>query len=133
MEQAFLEKVISLIEAVLQQNHLLKQLTKKVDALQEQGKKIMAEIDDLQAALDAQGQAITDFTTTLDAGVAAINTEIAQLAAAVQSATDLAALKTAVTAATGRVTSATGSISTASATLQSEIDALNADDTPPTP
>jgi len=93
----------------------------------------MAEIDDLQAALDAQGQAITTFTTTLDAGVAAINTEIAQLAAAVQSATDLAALKTAVTAATGRVTSATGSISTASATLQSEIDALNADDTPPTP
>ena len=93
---------------------------------------IMAEIDDLNQKLDDQAAALSAFNETLQAGVAAIQTEIAQLAAAVGSATDLATLKAQVVAATDRVTSATNGISNASETLQAQIDALSADD-PQTP
>jgi outer membrane murein-binding lipoprotein Lpp len=104
----------------------------KLDQIIKGQEKIMAEIDDLNQKLDEQSAAISAFTDTLNTGVTAIQTEIQQLAAAVQSATDLATLKAQVTQAAGRVSTATDGISAASQTLQTQIDALNADD-PATP
>jgi len=115
------EQAEKLIDLLAGNHHILKRIAK-------QGDRIMAEIDDLNAKLDAQATAITDFNSTLQNAVAAITTEIQQLAAAVQSATDLAALKTAVTTAAGRVQTATDGISAAGATLQGQVDALKADD-----
>lgn len=106
----------------------------KLDLILSKLEIIMSEITDLQAALDAQSQALTDFTTTLQAAISAIQTEINQLTAAVQSATDLAVLKQQVSDAATRVQSATDNISTANSTLAAQVTALSADDpTPPTP
>lgn len=103
-------------------------ILEKLELILEKEDKIMAEIDDLQAALDGQSTAIGTFTTTLDSAVAAIVHEMEQLAAAVQSATDLAALKAAVGAVVPRVTGFTDSVTAASATLQAQVDALASDD-----
>ena len=128
------DRVLAAIKAVkdqiLKAVHALKLNVKQIH---QEIRNIMAEIDDLNAKLDAQAQAISDFNTTLQNAVAAITTEIQQLAAAVQSATDLAALKVQVTAAAGRVQTATDGIGAAGVTLQGQIDALEADDPTATP
>ena len=106
----------------------VQKLDRELKLTRKEVKKIMAEIDDLNEKLDAQGTAVIDFNTTLGNAVAAIVKEIQQLAASVQSATDLAALKAKVAAAVPRVTGFTDSITAAQTTLQSQIDALAADD-----
>lgn len=90
----------------------------------------MAEIDDLNAKVDQLNTAVGSFDGVLQSAVTAIQTEISQLAGMAQSATDLAALKAAVAATTDKLTPAVEGISNASATLQTQIDALAADDTP---
>ncbi len=92
--------------------------------------RVMAEIDELNAKLDAQATAITDFNTTLQTATTAIATEIQQLADAIQSATDLETLKAQVTAAAGRVSANNDAISAAGATLQAQVVVLGADDPP---
>jgi len=88
------------------------------------------EIEDLNAKLDAQAEALTAFQTASTAATDAIAKEIQQVAALVANATNLDQLKAGVTAATDRITKNNDAIGAATAALVQSTTDLAADDQP---